>query len=80
MATMGIWRTHDARCVLGIVLDEDGGREMKAIKGIRVFYCAVWLGGIGYMGNVAYDVIMPVAHTLSATLHNALLDNRGVHD
>ncbi|MBF4041868.1 hypothetical protein ISI04_08610 [Burkholderia pseudomallei] len=54
---------------------------MKAItKGIRIFYCAVSLGGIGYMGTVAYDVIMPVAHTLTTTLHNALLDNRGVHD
>ncbi|MBF3951934.1 hypothetical protein ISG27_12890 [Burkholderia pseudomallei] len=54
---------------------------MKAItKGIRIFYCAVWLCGIGYVGTIAYDVIMPVAHTLTATLQNALLDNRGVHD
>lgn len=53
---------------------------MKAItKGIRVFYCAVWLCGIGYVGTIAYDVIMPVAHTLSATLQNAL-DNRGLHN
>ena len=54
---------------------------MKGITtGIRIFYCAVWLCGIGVTGTVAYDVIAPVAKTVSATLHNALLDNRGLHD
>ena len=54
---------------------------MKAItKGIRVFYCVLGLFGIGVVGTTVYHVIMPVAQTVSATLHNALLDNRGVHD
>ncbi|CAJ2882930.1 Uncharacterised protein [Burkholderia pseudomallei] len=53
---------------------------MKAITMIRVFYCAVWLCGIGFVGTVAYDVIAPMAQTVSTTLHNALLDNRGLHD
>jgi hypothetical protein len=52
----------------------------RATAGIRVFYCVAWLCGIGCTAAFAYDVVMPVARTVTTTLHNALLDNRGLHD
>lgn len=54
---------------------------MKAItKGIRIFYCVLSLFGIGVVGTTAYHVIAPVAQTIVVALHNATLDNRGLHD
>lgn len=37
-------------------------------------------GGALWFGYVAYAAIMPVAATITQTLHDALLDNRGLHD
>ncbi|WP_200524286.1 hypothetical protein [Burkholderia pseudomallei] len=52
----------------------------RVTMGIRVFYCVVWLCGIGVVGTVGYDVIAPVARTVSTTLQNVLVDNPGLHN
>lgn len=54
---------------------------MKRITlGIRVVYCVAWLCGIGYIGSIGYSVIVPAAQVIVTTLHNATLDNRGLHE
>ncbi|WP_164982171.1 hypothetical protein [Burkholderia pseudomallei] len=50
------------------------------MKAIRIFYGALWLIGIVYVGSIGYRVIAPVAKTVVVALHNATLDNRGLHD